>query len=198
MRVRTLTISAGLLLAAQGTLVGQAEFGVKAGASFGNIKNKGLLPGELETRTGAAAGLFLGFRAAIIGFGVEGLYAQRGARSDEDVDDAATRLDYIDVPAYVKISIPASVLRPFVYAGPQVSFEVKCRTAGGSADCPDTGRKQTDYAAVIGAGLRIGQKMGLSVEGRYVYGLSDLKLSTVTSSDSYKNRTFMLLVGLGI
>lgn len=198
MRVRTLIISAGLVLAAQSTLSGQTEFGVKAGASFGNIKNKGLLPGSLETRTGAAGGLFLGYRAAIIGVGVEGLYAQRGARSDQDVDDAATRLDYIDLPVYVKVSIPASVLRPFIYAGPQVSFEVKCRTAGGSADCPDTGRKHTDYAAVIGAGLRIGQKMGLSLEGRYVYGLADLKLATVSSSDSYKNRTFMLLVGLGI
>jgi hypothetical protein len=35
-------------------------------------------------------------------------------------------------------------------------------------------------------------------EGRYVYGLTDLKLNTVTSSSSYKTRSFLLLVGFGL
>ncbi|HEU5218358.1 MAG TPA: porin family protein [Gemmatimonadales bacterium] len=199
MRVRTLMISAGIALAVHGTMAAQTEFGVKAGASFGNIKNKGVFPGELKTRTGAAGGLFLGFRAKVIGAGIEAMYAQRGARSDQSINDQWTRLDYIDVPAYVKVSIPVPGIRPFIYAGPQVSFEVKCKTANGTTDCPDTDRKKTDYAGVIGAGVRLGgSSLGLSIEGRYVYGFSDLKLSTVTSSESYKNRTFMLLVGIGL
>jgi hypothetical protein len=199
MKARTLILSAGLVLVAQGTLAAQAEFGIKAGASFGNIKNKGVLPGSLKTRTGVAGGVSLGFRAAVIGVGLEALYAQRGAQSDQSIADATTKLDYIDLPGYVKVSIPVPGIRPFVYAGPQVSFEVKCRTAGGSAPCPDNGRKQTDYAGVIGGGVRLGgESLGLSVEGRYVYGLADLKLSTVTTSESYKNRTFMLLVGLAL
>jgi len=33
------------------------------------------------------------------------------------------------------------------------------------------------------------------LEGRYVYGLTDLKLSTVTSSESYKTRSVLILVG---
>jgi len=37
----------------------------------------------------------------------------------------------------------------------------------------------------------------VTIEGRYVYGLQDLKLATITSSDSYKNRTFMILLGIG-
>ena len=74
---------------------------------------------------------------------------------------------------------------------------MRCRT-GNDADCADTSpRKSTDYAAVIGAGLRLGRGTGITVEGRYVYGLQDLKLSTLTSGDSYKHRTFMLLVGIG-
>ena len=198
MRVRPLIITAGMALALHGTLAAQAEFGVKAGASFGNIKNKGLLPGSLKTRTGAAGGVYLGFRAAVIGAGVEALYAQRGARSDQSVSDAPTKLDYIDFPAYLKVSLPVPAIRPFLYAGPQVSIEVKCKTAGGGADCLDAGRNKTDYAAVIGGGVKLGTKMGLSLEGRYVYGLRDLKLSTVTASESYKNRTFMLLLGIGI
>jgi len=199
MRIRILVIAAGVALAVQGNLAAQAEFGVKAGASFGNIKDKGLLPGSLKTRTGLAGGVFLGYRAAVIGVGIEGLYAQRGAESDQSISDATTKLDYVDVPAYVKFTIPAPGVRPFLYAGPQLSFEVKCRTAGGSADCADNGRKQTDYAAVIGGGIRLGgESLGFLVEGRYVYGLADLKLSTVTTGASYKNRTFMLLVGIGL
>jgi hypothetical protein len=74
---------------------------------------------------------------------------------------------------------------------------VRCRTGGG-AECADPSpRKSTDYAAVIGGGLRLGRGTGITLEGRYVYGLQDLKLSTLTSSDSYKHRTFMLLVGIG-
>lgn len=199
MRVRTLIISAGLTLAFHGALAAQAEFGVKAGASFGNIQNKGVFPGSLKTRTGLAGGLFLGYRASVIGVGVEALYAQRGARSDQSINDQWTRLDYVDIPAYVKVNIPTPGIRPFIYAGPQVSIEVKCRTANGAAACPTGGRKKTDYAGVIGGGVRLGgSSVGLTLEGRYVYGLSDLKLSTVTSNASYKNRTFMLLVGIGL
>jgi hypothetical protein len=34
------------------------------------------------------------------------------------------------------------------------------------------------------------------LEGRYIYGLTDLKLGTITSSTSYKTRSFLLLAGL--
>ncbi|HSE52549.1 MAG TPA: porin family protein [Gemmatimonadales bacterium] len=174
-----------------------SEVGIKGGLSFGNISNKGVLPGSLETRTGFAGGLYFGYSAPVVGIGFEALYAQRGLRSDESIAVAETKLDYIDIPAYLKINIPTSGIRPFVYAGPQISFEVRCRTGAG-ADCDDTSpRKSTDYAAVIGAGLRLGRGTGISLEGRYVYGLQDLKLSTLTSSESYKLRTFMLLVGIG-
>jgi len=173
------------------------EVGIKGGLSFGNISNKGVLPGSLKTRTGIAGGLYFGYSAPVVGIGFEALYAQRGLRSDESISVAETKLDYIDIPAYLKINIPTSGIRPFIYAGPQISFEVRCRT-GNDADCADTSpRKSTDYAAVIGAGLRLGRGTGITVEGRYVYGLQDLKLATLTSSESYKHRTFMLLVGIG-
>ena len=38
--------------------------------------------------------------------------------------------------------------------------------------------------------------MGLSVEGRYVYGLTDLNLNTVSTSESYQTRSFLLLAGI--
>jgi len=97
------------------------------------------------------------------------------------------------------VQVPTPGISPFAYAGPQVAFEIRCRDRG--ADCPDPstdGRKTTDYAGVIGGGVKIGneQKFGFSIEGRYIYGLRDLKLSTVTSSNSFKTRSFMILAGI--
>jgi hypothetical protein len=196
MRKRAVFLGAVLLLGVQGTLLAQYAVGIKAGASFGNISNKGILPGNLKTRTGFAAGLYLG-SGGIVGIGVEALYAQRGAESDDATATAETKLDYIDLPVYLKVKLPLPAIKPFAYAGPQASYEVRCRTAAG-ADCgaySTSGRKRWDYAGVIGAGVQIAGKFGL--EGRYIYGLRDLKPSTVTSSSSYKTRSLLLLASLG-
>ena len=65
------------------------------------------------------------------------------------------------------------------------------------ATCPNSGRPKTTYAGVIGGGLRFAALHGFSVDGRYIYGLTDLKLSTVSTTQSYKTRTFLILVGIG-
>ncbi len=170
-----------------------AQVGIKGGVSHGNISNVGVLPGDLGARTGFAIGLSVASRpTTLFGMGVEGLYAQRGAHSANNA--SSFELDYVDVPVYLRVLAPAPGLQPFAYAGPQVSFEVRCRT--GTADCPDSDRPSVTYAGVIGAGVRLGQGSGVSIEGRYVYGLRDLKLGTVTSGESYRNRSFQILVGL--
>ena len=180
------------LLTAPPALAAQVEFGLKGGASFGNISNKGVLPGDLGTRTGFAAGASLRFRARVVGVGVEALYAQRGLSSDA----GDQKLDYIDIPVYLKLQAPTPGISPFGYVGPQVSFEVTCKNV--DLDCVDTGRSTTDYAGVVGAGVKIGNEssVGFTVEARYVYGLKDLKLGTVTDEDSFKTRSFLILGGV--
>jgi hypothetical protein len=174
-----------------------AGFEIKGGLSWGNVSNRGVLPGSLNGRNGVALGLGM-FGGSPVGFGIEGLYVQRGVENDV-FDVNSRRLDYIDVPGYLRISVPLP-LQPFIYAGPQVSFEVRCRAGGtlGGADCPDTGRPSTSWSGIIGAGIRVNPGVALSFEGRYVYGLTDLNLSTVTSSSSYRTRSFMLLAGIGL
>lgn len=198
MRTWRLIAGAVLVLGGPGVAAAQAAIGIKGGVSFGNISNKGVLPGNLDTRTGLAGGLYLGFGGAV-GFGIEGLYAQRGAESDEAIATAETRLDYLDIPGYLKIQLPTPGIKPFIYAGPQISYEVKCRTGVGGDCAPynTSDHKRWDFAGIIGAGIRIGGGLGLGIEGRYIYGLTDLNLSTVTSSSSYKTRSFMLLGSIG-
>ena len=181
-----------LLGLAPATLRAQAALGIKGGLSYGNVSNRGVLPGALSGRTGFAVGLAVGSPTGLLGFGIEGLYAQRGVLSPSDSN--SRKLDYVDVPAYLRVLIPTPGVAPYLYAGPQLSFELRCRT--GSGTCPETDRPKTSTAAVIGGGVRLGPQSGLTIEGRYIYGLTDLKLSTVTSSNSYKTRSFLILAGL--
>ena len=90
---RGLVSFALLAIAAPAVLYAQGEAGLKGGVSFGNISNKGVLPGNLGTRTGFAGGIYLGYRVGFIGVGLEGLYARRGAKSDSSFATAQTRLD---------------------------------------------------------------------------------------------------------
>lgn len=191
--VRKFALAALALLSAPIAL--HAQVGIKGGISWANVSNSGVLPGSLDSRTGFAAGLSLNTKPDVVGIGVEGMYAQRGIIGQDQAD--TRRLDYIDIPAYLRLMIPASGVAPFAYAGPQISFELSCRDGAGN-DCPNTGRPSTTYAAVVGAGLLFGdRKGGFSIEGRYAYGLTDLKLSTVTTSESYHSRSFMILAGIG-
>ena len=170
----------------------QSGVGLKGGFSYGNVSNRGLLPGNLQERTGFALGVSFGTGRNMLGFGLEGLYAQRGVAGDSGPDER--KLDYADVPVFLRVLFPSPGLAPYAYAGPQVSFELRCR-AGASA-CPDSGRAKTNYAAVVGGGVRLGAQSAFTIEGRYIYGLTDLKLSTVSSSESYKTRSFLILGGV--
>ncbi len=170
-----------------------AQVGLKAGLSHGSISNTGVLPGDLGGRTGFAAGLSFGTGYETpLGIGIELLYAQRG--SEEPNNPSSRELDYIDIPAYVRLAIPAESVQPFAYLGPQVSFEVDCSTV--DDDCPDTGRPTTTYAGVVGAGVRLGTELGITIEARYIYGLTDLDIETITDEDSYEDRSFVILAGI--
>jgi len=187
---RTLSCLIAAVLGVTTVAPAQGSVALKGGLSYGNVSNRGVLPGNLSERTGFAVGLSLGTGRNMLGFGIEALYAQRGVTGSAPDE---RKLDYVDVPVFLRALFPTPGIAPYAYAGPQVSFELRCRT--GDSTCPATNRPSTSYAAVIGGGARLGARSALTVEGRYVYGLTDLKLSTVTSSDSYKTRSFLILVG---
>ena len=75
---RTLTCLVAAALAGAGSTTAQSGLGLKGGFSYGNVSNRGLLPGNLTERTGFALGLSAGTGRNMLRFGVEALYAQRG------------------------------------------------------------------------------------------------------------------------
>ena len=195
MRIRTQIASLVTALAMAAPLeaqIGSADgsVGIKGGLSYGDVSNSGVFPGGARTRAGIAIGLAM-LSGGPVGVGVEALYAQRGIVGSSG---NSRELDYIDVPVYLRVGMTAPEIQPFAYLGPQISVELQCGSNGGS--CP-SGRDKWSYAGVIGAGLRFERAAGVSLEARYVYGLSDLKLGTVTDSQNYQTRSFMVLLGIG-
>jgi len=167
--------------------------GALVGYSFGAVPSASApVLGTLKARDGIAIGLGVE-GSAPLGFGINALYAQRGYTSS--VTGYSQQLSYIDVPVYLKLSIPTPLISPFGFVGPQASFELDC-SAGAGGSCP-SGRAKVTYAGVAGIGAKFGILGGLSLQGRYVYNLTDLDYSTVSNAGSYKNRSFMLLVGFG-
>jgi len=168
------------------------RFGVKGGLSYGDVSNRGVLPGDLDGRSGFALGMSFASPAPV-GVGVEALYAQRGIGNSSNTD--SRKLDYIDVPVYLRVISRTEGVAPFAFVGPQVSFEVRCQA--GTSACPSSSRPTATYSGVIGAGFRFRGHAAPMIEARYLYGLSDLKLSTVATANSYKTRSFLILAGLG-
>jgi opacity protein-like surface antigen len=168
------------------------NFGIIAGYSYGSIPNSGgVFPGTLQAHSGLAAGLRL-TTSGPVGFGIEGLYAERGFTST--IAGNSRKLRYIDVPAYLRVALPNPTITPFGYIGPQLSFEINCDAGGGN--CP-SGRDKTTYAGIAGAGVKLPMLANISIEGRYVYGLNDLNMGTVTTRANYRARSFMILAGIG-
>ena len=173
-------------------IAGAQNFGIKAGYSYGSVPNNGgVFPGTLSAHSGLAVGVGVA-TGGVIGLGLEALYAQRGFTST--VLGASRKLSYFDVPAYLRFALPNPMVTPFGYLGPQLSFELNCDSGNGS--CP-SGRDKLSYAGIAGAGLKFGMLMNASIEGRYVYGLNDLNMGTVTTRANYQTRSFMLLAGIG-
>ncbi|MEO5800977.1 MAG: porin family protein [Gemmatimonadales bacterium] len=169
----------------------QTTFGIKGGLSFATLSNK---HPDWDNRTGFAAGVALDMRAGPIGIQPEVLYVQKGVKSDGSPDSDAPKLDYIEVPILLKVTIPIPAIQPFVYAGPSIGFRLTCKV--GEIDCDSDAVKSTDFGAALGGGIRLGGNKGITLEGRYMWGLKDL--NKLNSGVETKTRTFLVMAGVSL
>lgn len=213
-----LAVAVGLFvttdLMAQGTLIGG-----KAGFNVSN-PSEDIEEIQFDTRTDFVGGGFVSFPIGeSFAIQPEVLYSRKGATADvveEGVRiDADLKLDYIEIPVLLvaRLADQDSSARPIVYAGPAVSFEVKCEVeASGtedgvsvsiSADCDEPSfddetldTKGTDFGIVFGGGLEFDAGSAvIIIEGRYNVGLVNLDDST--DPDDIKSRTFSFMAGVG-
>ena len=179
------------LLAPLRSASAQTSIGLKGGLSFATLSNK---HPDWKSRTGFAAGIAFDMRAGPIGLQPELLYVQKGVTSDGTPTSDAPRLDYAEIPVLIKVTIPIPGVQPFVYAGPSIGFRLNCKVA--EVTCPSGLVKSTDFGAALGGGIRLGGNKGLTLEGRYTWGLKDIH--DVKAGVETRTRTFLLLAGVSL
>jgi len=163
-------------------LTADAQFSIKAGASFASTTESDFVP-DVGNKTGFAFGIGYGFPLGSGAFSLqlEALYVQKGG----DLGDGSLEIDELDFPILLQWKIPIAFLSPFVYAGPQAEFELSCKAA--DVDCVDT--ESLRWGGVLGLGVRFAQRF--SGELRY-----NGTWSEISKASNAKPRTILLLAGM--
>lgn len=206
--IRSLALFSVLTVA---PLAAQSQFGVVGGFVSSNMKfTNESMTFEPKSRTGFAVGLsMMGAGGGTFTFAPEALYVMKGATVDLGGDVGVDfKTTYIEVPMLFRASLSsASKMRPFVFLGPTVAYQLSCKVAGendeGSieGDCStlneeddnDEPLKKLDYGAMFGAGAHFDR---LSVSVRYNMGLANLNNNGDNGNLSIKNKSLMVMVGI--
>ena len=118
--------------------------------------------------------------------------------------DLDFKADYLEIPLLVKLRFGAedAKVRPHVYLGPAVAFNLSCKVGGEESgievelDCDDeafeggAAIKSTDFGGVLGVGLDL---RNFLVGARYTMGFTQIPDSS--EENDVKNSVFAFYVG---
>jgi hypothetical protein len=182
-----------------GTAQAQAMFdkawGAKAGVSVSSASLDAI--GETfdkSNQTGFAGGLFIHNYWGLFGGQLEGSYIQKGVKggSSSTIGDEATKLDYIELAALLKLGLPLGIVRPGLFGG--IGFDILLSCDAGGIDCKDES-KSTDWVGIIGGDVIVYfGSFNIFGDGRYNIGLSNV---TDISDFEYKNQGWTFQAGVG-
>ena len=114
----------------------------------------------------------------------EPMYLQKGAKEEieEEVTtiDASIKLNYIEIPVFLKILLGSSDTKPYIMAGPTIGFlmsanmEVSAMGMSMEVDIKDF-MESIDYGVSFGGGISFAMgNNSFFIEGRYTIGLADV------------------------
>jgi len=186
---------ATLLLVATSSpdLHAQTTFGVRGGVTVSSLDGDLGQTFEKSNRTGFAGGVFLDFGGSNpLGLQIGAEYIQRGVEFDTGFEDFS--LNYLEIPAVVKLGVPLGGLKPSLLGGAALGFQTSCENGPGF-DC-DEEITSTEFAGLLGADVAfyLGG-LTLFVDGRYHFGLNDI--SDAADFDELKNRAWTFQGGIG-
>lgn len=154
-----------------------------------------------DNRTGFAGGAFFDWNSGgLLGFQVAAEYVQKGVDLDFGRTVNELTLDYLEIPAVVKLGLPLGSLKPSAFGGVSLGFNTGCDVGGeavpeNGTDCGDE-ISGTEWSGVFGADLAwYVSSFSLWVDTRYYVGLSDI--SDGTAFNELKNRAWNLSAGVG-
>jgi hypothetical protein len=163
-------------------------FGVKGGMNFSNFV------GTVEDQ-GIRSSIHLGLLAEIMvsdNFSIqpELLYSKQGSTYTGQVPGfERTKLDYILLPVEAKFKL---IDKLSLEVGPQLGILMSSRLKTNTSNDKIDGLKSIDFS--INAGLQYHINNAAFVQGRYVLGLSDTRLSD-NSNNRISNSVIQLSIG---
>ena len=182
-----------------------AQFGVKGGVNFAQLKGRSGEDASYKTFYHVGV-LYQWNLIGPIAIQPELQYSLQGSELKGAFTDYKTKLHYFTVPVLAKVTVGPI----FVEAGPQFGYLVSANEKGqvqisntngsasyGQVDQSSTGNyKRGDFSLAAGAGLKFS---GLSLGARYVAGLNDINdvrnLSGV-NDPKLQNRVFQLYAAI--
>jgi len=178
--MKRIIISAVMLLLIEGAFAQQAQFGIKGGINFANIKDEAA-GNTADARTGFNVG-GLAHIHITRAFAVqpEIVYSTQGA----EYDNGTLKLNYINVPVLAQFMFGDGFR---LQTGPQLGILTTSKFKSGDTKVDVDGYRTADLAWSFGASY-IGH-MGLGIDARYNLGLTDV---TKSSSTDLKNRVWQL------
>jgi hypothetical protein len=178
----------------------QTEFalGIKAGPNFANINTDASAGENYKARTGFHVGAFALIKGKKVGFQPEIIFSQQGSKFKYNTSDPSLKANfsYVNIPLILKLYTVAGIN---LQVGPQIGLLTSAKqedfVSGQSG--PITERdikddlKKTDVSLALGVGWDL--PFGLTIDGRYNWGLSDINSGASTSS--VKNQVWQFSVG---
>jgi hypothetical protein len=179
---------------------------VKLGIEGGlNMSNSSFTP-ELQSssRTGMMVGGFAEIKVSPVLSIKPGVrYIMKGFSTPNNLGtQTAYKVNYIEIPALLKVTFPLSQVKPYLEAGPSISLRV-------SANAEQTGLQQvqesdvsqvfesTEFGLYFGSGLdfRVGSNVEMFTSFGYGLGLSNT-LTAINNGITGKNNGFRISSGV--
>ncbi len=175
----------------------QAQFsiGLKAGPNFAKIDTESSIGENYKSRAGFHGGAFALLKAGKIGIQPEILFSQQGSKVTINSQEFDANFNYFNIPIILKLYTIGGIN---IQAGPQFGF---VSSAEGPAldelnnvqttqDIKNK-MKSSDFSVALGLGWDL--PFGLSIDGRYNLGLSDVNKNLGASA--IKNQVWQFSLG---
>ena len=159
----------------------QVALGLKAGANISKFDDD-----VSENITSVHGGAFALFKLTKIGIQPEVLFSQQGSKLDK-ID---LKTSYMTIPVMLKVYLVGGLN---LQLGPQFGFLTKAELDG---DNVKDSFKKSDISANVGLGVDL--PFGLTIDGRYNIGLSDLNDNDDVIEGSFKSQVIQLSIGYKI
>jgi hypothetical protein len=212
-------IAVGLACALASPASAGARFGIFGGGAQYDWQFAERPEGDtLKKLQGPAGGIKLRFALNDnVSLVIEGAYARKGQKVHSEFDfhtatrwtgwtsDTTFELHYLDVPAFLQLSLGSGSTKPYIFGGPVFGYLAHARekettvdyengVAGRTHDYDDAATddfKSTEVSIAGGVGVRFGK---IFIEGLYMQGLTSIDPDG-DSDDAVKNRGFEVRLG---